>query len=73
MTFKAFWAGCWFGHQEPIWQHDHLTCLTCGTRIDVLPQTLTRGPAHDPEPVRGQPTGRAVKSGKVSPLKRRVS
>lgn len=54
MTWRAFWAGCWTSH-EPIWDGPALTCMVCGTVIQVLPQATVRGPAHDPEPVRGTP------------------
>lgn len=69
-TWRQLFAGCWSGCQETIWTHDVLTCLRCGTVIDVLPQATVRGPAHDPEPVRGQPTGKAVVSYKVTFKKR---
>lgn len=55
MTLRAFLFGCWSCHQETIWTHHVLTCLQCGTVIEVLPQATVRGPAHDPEPVRGVP------------------
>lgn len=54
-SLRAFFAGCFKTHQEPIWTGNVLTCLTCGTVIEVLPQATVRGPAHEPEPVRGVP------------------
>lgn len=60
VTLRALFAGCWFRHGEPVWEGDHLRCLTCGTVIEVLPQRLVTGPAAIPEPVRGQPKIKAT-------------
>lgn len=70
MTWREFYFGCWLSHGETLWTHDVMECQRCGTVIEVLPQATIRGPAHDPEPVRGQPTGRAVVSHKVTFKKR---
>lgn len=59
MNLKALFAGCWSGHAEPIWTGNVLTCLQCGTVIEVLPQKTVIGPAHVPEPVRGTPLMKA--------------
>lgn len=61
MTFRALVHGCWFAHQETIWQGQSLTCMQCGTVIQVLPQGLIRGPKAQADPVRGVPTIRAKK------------
>lgn len=59
MTLRAVWYGCWFSHGETHWTRDRLECQRCGSIIDVLPQVIVRGPAHVPEPVRGQPLQQA--------------
>lgn len=55
MTFREFWHGCWLRHGDTIWEAQHMRCLTCGSRINVLPQAVIRGPAAIPTEVRGQP------------------
>lgn len=69
-AFRRLLAGCWT--HEPIWTGTTMTCQTCGTVIEVLPQETVRGPKHDPDPVRGAPLLRAktVRVGNVRAWKR---
>lgn len=69
MTLLALFRGCWLSHGELHWTHDVLTCDRCGTVIQVLPQPVVKGPAHDPEPVRGQPDLHAVPAKTAKPKK----
>lgn len=73
MTFRAFLSGCFRTHQEPVWEGDHLRCLQCGDVIEVLPQVTVKGPAHDPEPVRGEPRMKARRVAKDNVREWKVS
>jgi hypothetical protein len=42
-------------HKERIWAKGRLQCMACGHPVEVLPQAVIRGPAHEPDQVRGIP------------------
>lgn len=68
MTWRSFWFGCWFEHSaETFWTRERLECQRCGEPIEVLPQATVRGPAHEPDQVRGIPNvwAKTVKQGKL--------
>jgi hypothetical protein len=60
VTWRAFLAGCWFGHSEVIWDGSAHKCTHCWSVIPVLPSATITGPAHQPAVVRGQPRIKAT-------------
>jgi len=58
---------CWFSHNR-VQERDEagnliLVCQDCRHTIPALSTgELLKGPAHTPQPVLGQPTGKAVKA-----------
>lgn len=62
----GLWSACWFGmHGDRVRERDAsgaavLACPDCRHAIPILSDAdMLRGPKHSPDPVLGQPTGKA--------------